>query len=364
MSNSFGQFFRITTFGESHGKAIGVVIDGCPPGIAFDVSECQQELTRRAPGQNRWVSPRKEADEPVILSGIFNGKTLGTPIAICIYNQDARSQDYQPLQQILRPSHGDWAFWKKYGIPPLPGGGRLSARETVGRVAAGALAKKILQELAQIEILAYVQQISQVKAQVDPYAVTLKDIEAHPLRCPDPTAAEQMLQCIEKAREEGDSLGGHIVGIAKNVPAGLGAPVFDKLDADLAKAILSIPAVKGVAFGAGFAGATWKGSEHNDPLSYDEQGNIYSISNHAGGINGGISNGQALLLQAIFKPTSSIRKSQSSVNLQGDNVTLEIKGRHDPCVLPRAVPIVESMIALVLVDHFLQQRALMGHWPM
>ena len=356
MGNTFGQLFRITTWGESHGGAIGVVIDGCPPRLKLDMEAIQFELDRRRPGQSHLTTPRQETDRVHILSGVFEGQTLGTPISMLVWNENAKPVDYEKLKDVYRPSHADFTYQQKYGIRNWQGGGRASARETVGRVAAGAIAKQILREQCGTEILAYVKQVHTIVADVDSDTVTLDEIESSPVRCPNPTLSQQMAERIDQARRERDSLGGVIESVSRNVPAGLGEPVFDKLKADLAKAMMSLPATMGFQIGSGFGGVTMTGSQHNDPF-YNEQGRIRTRTNHSGGIQGGISNGENILFQVAFKPTATIGKEQQTVDIDGNEVTLSARGRHDPCVLPRAVPIVEAMTALVLVDHFLRQRA-------
>ena len=356
MGNTFGHLFRITTWGESHGDAIGVVIDGCPPQLKIDINAIQTELDRRRPGQSHLTTPRQETDVVQILSGVFEGKTLGTPISMLVWNKDAKPSAYEHLKDIYRPSHADFTYQQKYGIRNWQGGGRASARETIGRVAAVAIAKQILQEQCSTAILAYVKQIHTIVAAVDSDTVTLDEIESSLARCPDPNASKQMTERIDQARRDGDSLGGIIESVSRNVPIGLGEPVFDKLKADLAKAMMSLPATMGVQIGSGFDGVTMTGSQHND-LFYTEEERIRTRTNNSGGIQGGISNGENILLQVAFKPTSTIRKAQDTVDIHGNAVVLSARGRHDPCVLPRAVPIVEAMIALVLVDHFLRQRA-------
>lgn len=359
--NSFGNLFSITTYGESHGGAVGVIIDGCPPRIPLSAEEIQQELNRRRPGQSHITTPRQEADQCEITSGLFQGLTLGTPIHILVRNQDARSQDYTEMEQTFRPSHADATYEAKYGIRNWQGGGRASARETIGRVAAGAIAKKILYLTAQVEILAYVKRIHTLEAMIDPEKVTLAQIEATPVRCPDPEMAAQMIALIERIGRDGDSLGGVVECVARRVPKGLGTPVFDKLEADLAKAIMSLPATKGVEFGSGFAGTYLTGKQHNDEFYMTEQG-WRTVTNRSGGIQGGISNGEEIILRAAFKPTATIRQEQKTVTKTGAETTLAARGRHDPCVLPRAVPMVEAMVALVLCDHLLRQQAQCGSW--
>lgn len=359
MGSTFGHVFRITTWGESHGGAVGVVIDGCPPRLELSEAEIQRELDRRRPGQSRLTTQRREADQVQILSGVFEGKTLGTPICLLVWNQDAISSPYADFQRIYRPSHADYTYQAKYGIRNWQGGGRASARETVGRVAAGAVAKKLLQTLAGTQVLAYVRQVHTIVAEVDPETVTPEAVEANAVRCPDPEAAAAMFARIDQARRELDSLGGVIECVARGVPPGWGEPVFDKLEADLAKGMLSIPATKGFEVGSGFAGATMTGSQHNDAF-YSEGGRIRTRTNYSGGIQGGISNGEMIFLRVAFKPTATIARAQEAVDEEGQPVTLAAHGRHDPCVLPRAVPVVEAMAALVLADHLLRQRGQCG----
>jgi chorismate synthase len=358
MGSTFGHLFRITTFGESHGGGVGVVIDGCPPRVEISTEEIQLELDRRRPGQSKITTPRKEEDTCEILSGFHEGKTTGTPIAILVRNKDQRSQDYGDMAVKYRPSHADATYDAKYGIRSVAGGGRSSARETIGRVAAGAIARKILRE-AGVEIVAYVKRIKDLDSQVDQTTVTMELVDRNIVRCPDAAAAEQMIALIEAARDEGDSLGGVLECVVRGCPVGLGEPVFDKLEADLAKAVMSLPATKGFEIGSGFLGTTMKGSEHNDAF-YMEGDRIRTVTNNSGGIQGGISNGEYITLRVAFKPTATIRKEQQTVSNAGDDTTLSAKGRHDPCVLPRAVPMVEAMVALVLCDHLLRQRAQCG----
>jgi len=340
MGNTFGHSFRLTTWGESHGDAVGVVVDGCPPRLPLSVDDIQKELDRRRPGQSEISSQRKEGDKAEILSGVFDGLTLGTPISIGVWNQDARSRDYEDMRTMFRPSHADYTYQAKYEIRNWMGGGRASARETIGRVAAGAIAKKILAMEHGVEIVGYVKQVWTLQAQVDPETVSAADV-------------------ITEARKDGDSLGGIVEAVARNVPAGLGEPVFDKLEADLGKAMLSLPACKGFEVGSGFGGITMTGSEHNDPF-YSDGGRIRTRTNNSGGIQGGISNGESIVIRAAFKPTATIMKPQETVDEDGNPAVMKGRGRHDPCVLPRAVPIVESMMALVLVDHALRQRGQTG----
>ena len=308
MGNSFGHLFRVTTFGESHGGGVGVIIDGCPPQLEISAEEIQFELDRRRPGQSKITTPRRESDTCEILSGVFEGKTLGTPIMVLVRNKDARSQDYNEMAVKYRPSHADATYDAKYGIRNWQGGGRSSARETIGRVAAGAIAKKILKQVTGVDIVAYVKQVHDLEAQVDPDRVTLEDVEANIVRSPDPDFVERTIAAIEAARKQGDSLGGVVECVARSVPKGLGEPVFDKLEADLAKAIMSLPATKGFEIGSGFAGTRLTGHEHNDEFYADAEGNIRTHTNRSGGIQGGISNGEAIILRAAFKPTATIRK--------------------------------------------------------
>ncbi|MBD2096683.1 chorismate synthase [Trichocoleus sp. FACHB-591] len=354
MGNTFGHLFRITTFGESHGGGVGVVIDGCPPKLEISAEEIQFELDRRRPGQSKITTPRKEADTCEILSGVFEGKTLGTPIAILVRNKDTRSQDYDEMVEKYRPSHADATYDAKYGIRNWQGGGRSSARETIGRVAAGAIAKKILQQVAGIEVLGYVKRIKDLEAVIDSKTVTLEQVESNIVRCPNLECAEQMIALVESARDQGDSLGGVVECVVRSVPKGLGSPVFDKLEADLAKGVMSLPATKGFEIGSGFAGTLMTGSEHNDEFYIDEAGEVRTATNRSGGVQGGISNGEDIVIRVAFKPTATIRKEQRTVTTEGEETTLAGKGRHDPCVLPRAVPMVEAMVALVLCDHLLR----------
>ncbi len=356
MGNTFGHLFRVTTWGESHGGAVGVVVDGCPPGIPLSETDIQPELDRRRPGQSSIVTPRKESDTVQILSGTFKGKTLGTPICMVVKNEDARPEAYCEVAEKFRPSHADYTYFAKYGLWNWQGGGRSSARETIGRVAAGAIAKKVLKETYNVEILAYVKQVHKIKAKIDIDRVTLKDVESNIVRCPDTEAAGKMIKLIERVRSQGDTVGGIVECIARNVPPGWGDPVFDKLDADLAKAMLSLPAAKGFDIGSGFDCVNFKGSQHNDPFRI-KNGRVITTSNYSGGIQGGISNGQLIYFRVAFKPVATIMKEQNTVDIHFKNTTLKGRGRHDPCVLPRAVPIVEAMTALVLIDHALRHKA-------
>ncbi|MFT5530197.1 MAG: chorismate synthase [Candidatus Poriferisodalaceae bacterium] len=355
--SSFGQNFRISTFGESHGGGVGVVIDGCPPRLELTAEQIQIELDRRRPGQSRLVTQRKEADQVEILSGVFEGRTLGTSIGLLVRNTDARPSAYDHMQDIYRPSHADYTTEAKYGIRNWQGGGRASARETIGRVAAGAVARLVIAQLTDIEVIAWVSSVHDIEASVDGASVDRDMIEADPTRCPDPVAAATMTEAIEQARRNGNSLGGVVTCVARRMVPGLGEPVFDKLDAALAGALMSLPAAKGIEIGSGFAGTRMTGIEHNDPFEPGPDGRPITTTNHSGGIQGGISNGEAIELRVAFKPTGTISQAQNTVNRDNEAVVLEAKGRHDPCVLPRAAPMVESMVCLVLVDHLLRQRA-------
>jgi chorismate synthase len=358
MGNSFGQLFRITTWGESHGGGVGVVIDGCPPRIRLSEEDIQCELDRRRPGQSHIVTARDEADRCQILSGVFEGATLGTPISIMVMNKDARPEAYEQTKATYRPSHADYTTEAKYGIRNWQGGGRASARETVGRVAAGAVARKILHALyPRFEIVGYVTQIHELAAEIDRTSVKTEEVEQNAVRCPDEVTAKAMIDLIERIRGEGDSVGGVIECVVRGVDPGLGEPVFDKLEADLAKAMLSLPATKGFEIGSGFSGARMQGSEHNDPFEV-RSGKISTVSNYSGGVQGGITNGEDIFFRVAFKPTSTIAREQKTVTASQQETTLAARGRHDPCVLPRAVPIVEAMAALVLCDHALRQRAI------
>jgi chorismate synthase len=356
MGSVYGQLFRISTFGESHGGGVGVVLEGCPPRLEIDLAEIQRDLDRRRPGQSVLTTPRKEADQAEILSGVFEGRTLGTPIAILVRNKDARPSAYEEMKDTYRPSHADFTTDAKYGIRNWQGGGRASARETIGRVAAGAIARKLLREQTGIEVLSWVRRVKDIDSKVDPETVTLEDVESNDVRCPDSAAAERMYKLIDDMRRQGDSVGGVVECVVRNVPVGLGDPVFDKLEADLAKAMMSLPAAKGFEIGSGFGGTALTGSEHNDPFITDDDGRTRTTSNRSGGIQGGISNGESINLRIAFKPTATIRTAQQTVKASGEAVTLAASGRHDPCVLPRAVPMVEAMVCLTLADHWLRQR--------
>lgn len=357
MTSTFGQLFRLTTFGESHGPAVGVIVDGCPPRLALSLEEVQTDLDRRKPGQSRLVTQRKESDTIEFLSGMFEGHTTGTALAMMVRNADHNSGAYDHLKDVYRPSHADWTYRAKYGIRDHRGGGRSSARETIARVAAGAVARKLLSTVANIEVLAWVSQVQDVDANVDLDTVTLEQVEADPTRCPDPEAAAAMTERIETARKQGDSVGGVVTFVARNVPAGLGAPVFDKIDADLAKAMMSLPAAKGFEVGSGFAGTRMTGLAHNDPFIPGPNGNPALATNNSGGIQGGITSGNTITGRIAFKPTGTISSEQDTVTIDNEPTKLAAKGRHDPCVLPRAVPLVESMALLVLADHWLRQQA-------
>jgi len=336
--NTFGQLFRVTSFSESHGGVVGCVVDGCPPNLKISIEDIQKDLDRRRPGQSKITSPRKEEDKIEILSGVFEGKTTGTPILLLAWNKDAMPEDYKKMKNIFRPGHADLTYAVKYGIRDWQGGGRASARETLARVAAGAIAKKFLKEKLRIEFLAYIEQVGEIKTK-------------------DKKITKEMIELIEKVGREGDSVGGVIRGMIKNVPIGLGEPVFDKLSADLGKAMLSIPAVKGFEIGSGFEGVKMRGSQYNDEFFIDKQGRIRTRTNNAGGILGGISNGETIHFRVAFKPVSTIKKKQKTIDINKKEVELEATGRHDPCVLPRAVPIVEAMAALVIMDHYLRHKA-------
>lgn len=358
--SSFGHLFRISTFGESHGGAVGVVVDGCPPGLEITKEDIQKELDRRRPGQSAITTPRQEQDEIHIMSGMMDGKTTGTPILLLAYNKDAKSDDYNNLKDLYRPGHADFTFSEKYGIRDWRGSGRASARETLARVAAGAIAKKYLKEKLGVEILSYVEQVCDITSNVDMETVTPEAVDSNIVRCPDSEAAEKMIRLIETVRDDGDSVGGIIRGVIRHTPLGLGEPVFDKLHADLGKAMLSINAVKGFEIGSGFDGVCSRGSQHNDEFYADETGKVRTRTNRAGGVLGGISNGETIYFRIAVKPTSTISKTQNTVNQDKETMTLSATGRHDPCVLPRAVPIVEAMSALVLMDHYLRQKAQNG----
>ncbi|XP_031271678.1 chorismate synthase, chloroplastic isoform X1 [Pistacia vera] len=358
--STFGTYFRVTTFGESHGGGVGCTIDGCPPRICLSEADMQFDLDRRRPGQSRITTPRKETDTCKIQSGVSEGVTTGTPIHVFVPNTDQRGHDYNEMSVAYRPSHADATYDMKYGVRSVQGGGRSSARETIGRVAAGAVAKKILKQFAGTEILAFVSQAHKVvlpEDLIDYEALTLDQVESNIARCPDPEYAEKMIAAIDAVRVRGDSVGGVVTCIVRNAPRGLGSPVFDKLEAELAKAAMSLPATKGFEFGSGFAGTFMTGSEHNDEFYTDEYGNIRTRTNRSGGIQGGISNGEIINMRVAFKPTSTIGRKQNTVTREKKETELIARGRHDPCVVPRAVPMVEAMVALVLVDQLMAQYA-------
>ena len=354
--NSFGKIFQISTWGESHGPAVGVVIDGCPPGLPIAAEEIQADLDRRRPGQSDITTPRKEADRVEILSGVFEGRTTGVPVSLLVRSSDQRPAAYDEMREKFRPSHADYTYQVKYGHRDHRGGGRSSARETIGRVAAGALARKILQLAHQLEIRAYVTRIHDIAAPAMAAFPTLAEVEATAVRCVHPETAARMIERIKQARTAGDSVGGVIECRVRNVPVGLGEPVFDRLEADLAKAMLSLPATKGFEIGSGFAGTLLLGSQHNDPFE-NRSGRIGTTTNHSGGVQGGISNGEEIVFRTAFKPTATILQPQKTVDVSGAETELQARGRHDPCVLPRAVVIVEAMTALVLVDHWMRHQA-------
>jgi len=356
VSNSFGQLFRITTWGESHGPAVGVVIDGCPARLPLAAEDIQPDLDRRRPGQSDITTPRQEADKVEILSGVFEGRTTGVPIALVVHSSDQRPEAYAEMREKFRPSHADYTYQAKYGHRDHRGGGRSSARETIGRVAAGAVAKKILHLTNKIEIRAYVTRIHDIAAPAVTGFPTLAEVEANAVRCPDTATAAKMIERIKQARSEGDSVGGIIECRVRPVPVGLGEPVFDRLEADLAKAMLSLPATKGFEIGSGFAGTLLKGSQHNDAF-VSKGGQIRTTTNHSGGVQGGISNGEEIVFRTAFKPTATILRPQQTVDIHGAETELQARGRHDPCVLPRAVVMVEAMTALVLVDHWMRHAA-------
>ncbi len=360
MGSTFGKLFRISTWGESHGGGVGVVIDGCLPQLSLSEADIQVDLDRRRPGQSEIVTPRKEADQCEILSGVFEGKTLGTPIAVLVRNKDARPEAYTEMAEKYRPSHADYTYQAKYGIRNHQGGGRSSARETIGRVAAAVVAKKVLAELVPgLEIIGYVKSVKDIVADVDPNTVSFDTVESNIVRCGDPASVGPIIELIKQVRSEGNSVGGVVECVVRGMPVGLGEPVFDRLEADLAKAMISLPATKGFEIGSGFAGTQMTGSEHNDPFVMDGD-TVRTTSNRSGGVQGGISNGENLVFRTAFKPTATIMSSQRTVTQDGENTELSARGRHDPCVLPRAVPMVEAMTALVLVDHLLRQRAQNG----
>ncbi len=370
--NTFGKLLQITTFGESHGLSIGGILDGLPAGLTIDLEQVQNELDRRRPGSSEITTPRNEKDLVEFFSGLIINESdndpsnksenqlfisTGTPIGFRIENKDAKSEDYEHLENTYRPSHADYTYDKKYGLRDIRGGGRASARETASRVVGGAIAKQLLYRTHKIEISAYVERVQDISVPFSPAFFGRKIIDSNIVRCPSSDIADRMIQRIQEARDDGDTLGGAIVVLTKNVPAGWGEPVFDKLNADLAKALMSIPSVKGIEVGSGFSGTLMKGSEHNDAFNSDKEGKVFTTTNRSGGIQGGISNGEEIIVRIAFKPVATIKKAQDSIDKDGNKITLEGKGRHDPCVLPRAIPIVEAMVALVLGDHLLRQRS-------
>lgn len=356
MGSTYGKIFKIATFGESHGAGIGVIIEGCPAGVNFDSDFIQSELTRRKPGQSRITTQRKEADEFEVLSGVFENKTTGTPIALIIRNEDQRSKDYSHIAAQYRPSHADYTYQVKYGVRDYRGGGRSSARETAARVAAGAVAKLLLAGLG-VNIQSYVSQVGTLKLEKAYKELDLSLTESNAVRCPDPEMAEKMFDYIDSVRKQGDSVGGVVNCVITGVPVGWGEPVFDKLHAEMGKAMLSINAVKGFEYGSGFEGVTLLGSQHNDAFYIDEENKVHTRTNHSGGVQGGISNGEDIYFRVAFKPVATIMQDQESIDQHGDAAVVQGKGRHDPCVVPRAVPIVEAMAALVLADFYLRNRA-------
>jgi chorismate synthase len=357
MGNTFGHLFRVTSWGESHGAAIGAVVDGCPPRLELSESDIQPDLDRRAPGQSHLVTQRKESDTVRILSGVYEGLTLGTPISLHIPNENQRSADYDEMREKYRPSHADYTYDAKYGVRDWRGGGRTSARETAGRVAAGAIARKLLRQVHGVEIVAWVSKIHHLTAESDVETVTRTDVDRTPVRCPDPDVAAKMIEAVDAARKDGNSLGGVVTCAARGCPPGWGEPVFDRLEADLARAMLSLPASKGFEIGSGFAGTDLTGLEHNDEF-YMDGDRVRTYTNRSGGIQGGISNGETIYFRVAFKPTATVMREQRTVDIHHQDTTIKGRGRHDPCVLPRAAPIVEAMTALVLADHALRYEAI------
>jgi chorismate synthase len=356
MGNTFGQLFRVTTWGESHGSAIGAVVDGCPPGLTLSEADLQPDLDRRAPGQSLLTTQRRESDRVRILSGVFEGRTLGTPISLQVPNEDMRPGDYREMREKFRPSHADYTYQAKYGHRDWRGGGRTSARETAGRVAAGGVARKLLAERWAVEVVAWVDRVGRLTSECDAEKVTRAQVDQTPIRCPDPAAAETMVAAVDAARREGNSLGGVVACAVRGCPVGWGEPVFDRLEADLAKAVLSLPASKGFEIGSGFAGTELTGRQHNDEFFMEGQ-RVRTRTNRSGGVQGGISNGETIYFRVAFKPTATIMTEQHTVDVHHQETTLQARGRHDPCVLPRAVPMVEAMALLVLADHALRHEA-------
>lgn len=356
MSSTFGTLFRVSTFGESHGKAVGAIVDGCPANLQLTEEDIQPQLTRRRPGQSEMTTPRDEADRVIILSGCEDGKTLGTPIGLMVNNRDQRPGDYQEMSQVPRPSHADFTYQHKYGNRAASGGGRSSARETIGRVAAGAIAEKWLRENFGTEIVAWVSSVGEVDApDLSTESLNRTEVDKNLIRCPDDQSAEKMMELVANARDQKDSVGGVLTCVARGVPVGLGEPVFERLEAKLAQAMLSIPATKGFEIGSGFAGSRMRGSAHNDPFEMKANGQLGTLTNHSGGVQGGISNGEPVVFRIAFKPPATIGQAQQTSTFQGEKTVLEAKGRHDPCVVPRAVPIVETMTAMTLMDFVLCQ---------
>ncbi len=364
MASQLGTLFRVTTFGESHGKALGCIVDGCPAGLKIDINDVQAFLNKRRPGQNEFTSPRSEGDKCDIISGIENSVTLGSPITIIVYNQDKKTQDYSEINEIFRPGHADYSYFKKYGFTAAGGGGRASARETLGRVAAASIAKSVvLSLLPNIEVVAWVDRIHTIQANVDENLVDVTAVESSLIRCPDSVSEAEMKKAILIAKSEGDSLGGMVKCIARNIPAGLGEPVFDKFEADLAKAMLSLPAVRCFEIGEGMAATFLKGSENNDSFIKNASAQVVTATNRSGGVQGGITNGMPVVFSVGFKPVSTIFKEQNTITRNFTETSIKIeKGRHDPCVLPRAVPLVEAMFWLVLADHLLRQIAVQPNY--
>jgi chorismate synthase len=357
VGNIWGQLFRVTTWGESHGAAIGAVVDGCPPRLPLSEADIQPDLDRRVPGQSALTTQRKETDTVTILSGVFDGLTLGTPISLEMPNLDMRPGDYQEVREKYRPSHADYTYEAKYGVRDWRGGGRTSARETAGRVAAGAIARKLLAERFGVLVVAWVSKVGTLSVECDAEKVTRQQVDATPIRCPDLATAERMIAAVEAVRKDGDSLGGIVTCAVRGCPPGWGEPVFDRLEADLAKAVMSLPASKGFEIGSGFAGTDLRGSQHNDEF-YMEGGRVRTRTNRSGGVQGGITNGETIVFRVAFKPTATIMREQNTVSVVHEDTTIKGRGRHDPCVLPRAVPMVEAMATLVLADHALRQQAL------
>ena len=359
MGNTFGRLFRVTTWGESHGGATGAVVDGCPPRLPLSEADIQPDLDRRAPGQSAIVTQRKESDTVTILAGVFDGQTLGTPISLVIPNEDQRSGDYREVQEKYRPSHADYTYDAKYGVRDWRGGGRTSARETAGRVAAGAIARKLLATRWNVVVVAWVSRVGTLAADCDPERVTRDEVDLTPIRCPDLAVAERMIAAVEAVRKDGDSLGGVVSCAVRGCPPGWGEPVFDRLEADLAKAVMSLPASKGFEIGSGFAGTELRGSEHNDEFYMDDQ-RVRTRTNRSGGTQGGITNGETIYFRVAFKPTATIMREQRTVSRDYEDTTIKGRGRHDPCVLPRAVSMVEAMTTLALADHALRNEAIAG----